>query len=152
MADLLAYASPTTPRPKPTRHSAFVVLSWLVYIGGVAFDKTIVALAYRGSRTYPWERFERNVGSLWLFQKIEWRIAVGGAILALIALLIPFRKRWAAWLALCSSVLSMMGKLYQDSDAICLGIVMIASLSIAMYQIILWYMSKRTPKYAVQID
>ena len=123
-----------------------------MFIGGVAFDKIVVAMAYHGSRTYPWDRFDRNVGPLWVFERIEWWIAVGGTLLGIVALLDPFRKRWAAWLALGCSGLMMFAQRDSLNDDRWFGIALLVSSALAVNQVIQWHQSHKKPAYAVQVD
>jgi hypothetical protein len=61
-----------------------------------AYKGAVVAYAFHRSPTYPWARFSRNVGDPELFIGIDRTILWVGAVLALTALCVPNRKRWAA--------------------------------------------------------
>ncbi len=66
----------------------------------VAYRGAVVAYAYHRSPTWPWARFRRNVGDPEMFIRIDGAILCAGALLAILALIHPDRKRWAAWAAL----------------------------------------------------
>ncbi len=68
----------------------------------VAYRGAVVAYAYHRSPTWPWARFYRNVGDPEVFIRIDRAILCGGALLAILALIHPNRKRWAAWAALAA--------------------------------------------------
>jgi hypothetical protein len=123
-----------------------------VFIGGVIFDKIVVAMAYHGSRTYPWDRFERNVGALWMFEKIEWCIAGVGTLFGIAAVLHPFRKRWAAWLALICNVRMMLVWYFYAGDPIWMITTLLLCSGIGLTQLIYWLQSRKKPAYAIQID
>lgn len=101
----LDYAGPELTRPRPTHHSALAGWAWAALIVEAIYRASVVAYAYYRSPTYPWERFERNVGDRGLFIMIDCAIVVVGMALAIAALIPSNRKRWAAWLALAGSLL-----------------------------------------------
>jgi len=96
----LQYAGSTTPRHKPTHHSSLAGWAWGMLVLEVAYKGTVVAYAYHRSPTWPWARFRRNVSNPELFIRIDHAIYTVGATLAILALIRPGRKRWAAWAAL----------------------------------------------------
>lgn len=96
----LQYAGLHTPRPRPTHHSPLSGWAWGALILEVVYRGAIVAYAYHRSPTWPWARFHRNVGDPEVFIGIGRAILYTGALLAILALIHPWRKRWAAWAAL----------------------------------------------------
>ena len=66
------------------------------------YRASVVTYAYHRSYTYPWARFRRNVGDLALFIGIDQALFCAGALLAVLALVSPDRKRWIAVTALCA--------------------------------------------------
>jgi hypothetical protein len=95
----LHYAKPTTPRPRSTRHSPLAGWAWGMMVMEVVYKGAVVAYAYHRSPTWPWARFQRNVGNPEFFIRIDRVILYVGLALAMAALLHPHRKRWAAWAA-----------------------------------------------------
>lgn len=96
----LPYASGSTATPRPTRHSLLAGLSWGMVTIEVLFRGGTLAYAQYRSPTYPMERFYRNVGDPDLFLRLDRDILVAGAVLALLALVWPNRKRRVAWTVL----------------------------------------------------
>ena len=96
----LQYADRNTSRPRPTRHSSVAGWAWGMMLVEVIYKGSVIAYAYHRSPTWPWARFQRNVGDPELFIRIDHAILYVGAALAVAALLHPWRKRWAAWAAL----------------------------------------------------
>lgn len=96
----LQYASGSTIRSRPTRHSLLAGLAWAVVAVEVVFRGSLLAYARYRSPTYPMERFYRNVGNPDELLSIDRAIFATGILLAVLALVWPNRKRWVAWAAL----------------------------------------------------
>src|SRR2546429_691201 len=105
---IIPYASRGASAPKPTMHSALAGWSWAALIFEVAFRGGVVAYAYHCSPTWPWERFYRNVGNIDTFIEIDFAFLWAGTLLAILALVRPHRKRWAALLALAAHLFSIL--------------------------------------------
>jgi hypothetical protein len=106
----IEYARPGVGPPRPTRHSPLAGLAWATLIVETLYRGTVAAIAHHRSPTYPWGRFSRNVGNPEVFIDIDQCLLMLGVILATLALLHPYRKRWAALAALAAHVTVLIVK------------------------------------------
>jgi hypothetical protein len=100
----LDYARPGS-RLCPTRHHPLTAWAWSALILETAYRGTLITIAYIRSPTYPWERFDWNVGDSASLQRIGDVVLLIGIVLAVFALLPRGFKRWGAALALAGLLL-----------------------------------------------
>jgi hypothetical protein len=77
----------------------------------VVYRGSVCAYAYHKSPTWTWIRFDRTVGNPEMFIAIDQTMLCIGALLSVLALTPPNRKRWAAWTALAAN-LYLLANLY----------------------------------------